>query len=185
MELVGCYVRVAALELVVCQCMPPTCRRGECQGRVLEWGNTLSAGYTVRVIEMSNVSRRSQGDAASVPRKSVLDGSKWCTRASCCRLAAACWHGPSAKKCSKRKYSSSKSTCRRTCVGRKPSTCNQDARAYLPAVVRQSPLCKAMPCTYRSNELPDSLCRRSSHEHEVHSPRWSPYCICLPLISAS
>ena len=29
MELVGCNVRVAALELVVCQCMSPTCRSGE------------------------------------------------------------------------------------------------------------------------------------------------------------
>ena len=165
--------------------MPPTCRRGECQGRILEGENTPSAGDAVRVTEMSNISWRSQGDAAAVPRKSVLDGSKWCSRASCCKLAAACWHGPSAKKCSKRKYSSPKSTCERTSVGRKPSTCDQDVRAYLPVVVRQSPLCKAMLCAYRRTELPDSLCRTSPHEHGLHSPRWSPFCICLPFIPAS
>ena len=129
MELMGCDVRVAARELSICQCMPPTCRRGECQGRTLEEEFTLLAGDTVRVTEMSTISWRSQGDAAAIPRKSVLDGSKWCSRASRCRLAAACRHGPSARKCSRRKYSSPKSTCKRTCVGRKPSTCDQDARA--------------------------------------------------------
>ena len=59
MELLGCDVRVTARELVICQCMPPTCRRGECQGRISEGKNTLLAGDTVRVTEMSDISWRS------------------------------------------------------------------------------------------------------------------------------
>ena len=164
--------------------MSPTCRRGKVARCTFGSGDALSAADTVEVTEMSKILRRVQGNAVAAPRKSVLDGSNWCCRASCCRLAAACWHGPSAKKCSKRKYSSPKSTCRRTCVGRKPSTCNQDALAYMPAVVRQGQLCKARSYTHRSTELPDSLCRGSPHEHGLQSPRWSPYCICLLLISA-